>query len=294
MIFVLLTILLPFSLALITLIMGMTLELSHFSRLRQQPIPLLMGVLMQWLLLPLIAWLLIIVMALPPIIAAALILITAAPGGATSNMFSFLADGDSALSVSLTAFIGLLAPFWMPFAVLTQLSWLGLEADTFALPLAKTMAQLVLICIVPVAAGMLIRWRWRDWAIRNQPRLKKMSGVLFILVLASLIAQNLAQLPSLFSHAAGAMLLLCSLALGCGYVGAKLARCSAASCRSLAFEVGIQNGAIAILVAYTQLGSDELAMMALLYGILMNLPALILLAYFKTKKMPSAQTVRKC
>ncbi|MGO1618002.1 MAG: bile acid:sodium symporter family protein [Oceanisphaera sp.] len=288
-----LTILLPLALALMTLVMGMTLELSHFSRLRKQPVPLLMGLLMQWLLLPLLAWGIIMVLALPPLIAAALILISAAPGGATSNLFSFLADGDSALSVSLTAFVGLLAPFWMPFSVMVQLSWLGVPADTFALPLTQTIAQLVLICIVPVVIGMLIRHRFRHWVTRYQPRLKQLSGALFMLVLASLITHNLPQLPSLFSQAAGAMLLLCILALAGGYWGAKLARCSASSCRSLAFEVGIQNGAVAILVAYTQLGSDELAMMALLYGIMMNLPALALLAYFKTNSA-NAQATREC
>ncbi|WP_243453959.1 bile acid:sodium symporter family protein [Oceanisphaera pacifica] len=289
-----LTFLLPLSLALMTLVMGMTLELSHFSRLRKQPRPLLMGLLMQWLLLPLLAWGLIIFLALPPSIAAALILISAAPGGATSNMFSFLANGDSALSVSLTALVGLLAPFWMPFAVMLQLSWLGVAADTFALPLAQTIAQLVLICIVPVVIGMLIRRHFHDWVIRYQPRFKQLSGLLFMLVLASLVTHNLPKLPSLFSHAAVAMLLLATLALACGYLGAKLVSCSASSCRSLAFEVGIQNGAVAILVAYTQLGSDELAMMALLYGIVMNLPALALLAYFKAKKVPDTQAAREC
>lgn len=288
-----LTTLLPITLALLTLVMGMTLEPVHFTRLRQRPVPLLVGLLMQWLLLPLLAWLLIMVLALPPLTAAALILISAAPGGATSNMFSFLADGDSALSVSLTAFVGLLAPFWMPFAVMMQLSWLGFEADTFALPLAQTMAQLVLICIVPVVAGMGLRWRFKAWAVRYQPRLKKLSGLLFMLVLASLITHNLPKLPSLISQAASAMLLFCSLALAVGYLVAKLAGCSAPSCRSLAFEVGIQNGAIAILVAYTQLRSDDLAMMALLYGILMNIPALALLAYFKVNKATKVQESRE-
>lgn len=104
-----------------------------------------------------------------------------------------------------------------------------------------------------------------------------------MLVLLALVARNLKQLPSLFSTPALAMLLLCTLALACGYLVARLARCPEPSCRSLAFEVGIQNGATAILVAYTQLGSDALAMLALLYGILMNIPALALLAWFRNK-----------
>ncbi len=278
-----LTILLPLMLALMTLVMGMTLETRHFSRLRQKPRPLVLGLAMQWGLLPLLAWLLIVTLELPTSTAAALILISAAPGGATSNMFSFLADGDTALSVSLTAFVGLLAPLWMPVAIMIQLPWLGIDSGTLALPLGPTMAQLALICIVPVVAGMMIRRYHRTWVDRHQPRLKQLVGFLFMLLLLALVARNLQQLPSLLGRSALAMLLLCALALSAGYLLAWLARCPAASCRSLAFEVGIQNGAIAILVAYTQLGSDELAMMALLYGILMNLPALLLLAWFRSR-----------
>lgn len=279
----LLTILLPLMLALMTLVMGMTLETHHFSRLRQKPRPLVLGLAMQWGLLPLLAWLLIVTLELPATTAAALILISAAPGGATSNMFSFLADGDTALSVSLTAFVGLLAPLWMPVAIMIQLPWIGIDSGTLTLPLGPTMAQLALICIVPVVAGMMIRRYHRAWVDRHQPRLKQLVGFLFMLLLLALVARNLQQLPSLLGRSALAMLLLCALALSAGYLLARLARCPPASCRSLAFEVGIQNGAIAILVAYSQLGSDELAMMALLYGILMNLPALALLAWFRAR-----------
>ncbi|GAA3712134.1 bile acid:sodium symporter family protein [Oceanisphaera sediminis] len=278
-----LTILLPLMLALMTLVMGMTLETHHFSRLRQKPRPLILGLAMQWGLLPLLAWLLIVALDLPTTTAAALILISAAPGGATSNMFSFLADGDTALSISLTACVGLLAPLWMPVAIMIQLPWLGIDNGTLALPLGPTMTQLALICIVPVVVGMMIRRYHRTWVDRHQPRLKQLVGFLFMLLLLALVARNLQQLPSLLGRSALAMLLLCALALSAGYLLARLARCPAASCRSLAFEVGIQNGAIAILVAYTQLGSDELAMMALLYGILMNLPALLLLAWFRSR-----------
>ncbi|MBR9857739.1 MAG: bile acid:sodium symporter family protein [Gammaproteobacteria bacterium] len=270
-------------LALMTLVMGMTLETHHFSRLRQKPRPLVLGLAMQWGLLPLLAWLLIVTLELPTTTAAALILISAAPGGATSNMFSFLADGDTALSVSLTAFVGLLAPLWMPVAIMIQLPWLGIDSGTLALPLGPTMAQLALICIVPVVTGMMIRRYHRAWVDQHQPRLKQLVGFLFMLLLLALVARNLQQLPSLLGRSALAMLLLCALALSAGYLLARLARCPAASCRSLAFEVGIQNGAIAILVAYSQLGSDELAMMALLYGIMMNLPALALLAWFRAR-----------
>src|SRR5690606_21617845 len=127
------TLFLPLMLALMTLVMGMTLEPRHFTRLLRMPTPLLLGLGMQWLLLPLLAWLLIWALTLPPLVAAAVILVAAAPGGATSNMFSFLAEGDTALSVSLTAFVGLLAPFWMPLAVATQLHWLGQGGTELAL-----------------------------------------------------------------------------------------------------------------------------------------------------------------
>lgn len=280
----LLNLLLPLMLALMTLIMGMTLEAGHFTHLLRRPRPLLLGLAQQWLLLPLLAWGLIFLLALPPLVAAALVLIAAAPGGATSNLFSFLANGDTALSVSLTALVGLLAPLWMPVTVMLQLGWLGQQDASLALPLGPAMAQLALICIVPVVLGMVARRCRPGWVERHQPRLKKTVSLTFLLLLIVLVARHREQLPSLLSLAALAMLLLCTSALAAGYGLARLARCAEPSCRSLAFETGIQNAAIAIVVAYTQLNSGELALMALLYGIVMNIPALLLLGWFRRRQ----------
>ncbi|MFH7564539.1 bile acid:sodium symporter family protein [Oceanimonas smirnovii] len=282
----LINLMLPLLLGLMTLIMGTTLEPGHFRRLLHWPRALFTGLVLQWLLLPLLAWLLIVLLALPPLLGAALILVASAPGGATSNMFSFLADGDTALSISLTAFVGLLAPLWMPVSVVLQLSWLGQQQAGLSLPLGPAMAQLALICIVPVVLGMLVRRRWCIWVQQYQPRLKKVVSLAFLLLLIVLVARHRDALPSLWSGAALAMMLLCALALGAGFWIARLTGCSEAACRSLAFETGIQNAAIAIMVAYTQLGSDELALMALLYGIVMNIPALLLLGWFRRRQQP--------
>lgn len=282
----LINLMLPLLLGLMTLIMGTTLEPGHFRRLLHRPRALFTGLALQWLLLPLLSWLLIMLLALPPLLGAALILVASAPGGATSNMFSFLADGDTALSISLTAFVGLLAPLWMPISVVLQLGWLGQQQAGLALPLGPAMAQLALICIVPVVLGMLVRRRWCTWVEQYQPRLKKVVSLAFLLLLIVLVARHRDALPSLWSGAALAMVLLCALALGAGFWVARLAGCSEAACRSLAFETGIQNAAIAIVVAYTQLGSDELALMALLYGIVMNIPALLLLGWFRRRQRP--------
>lgn len=279
----LINLLLPVMLALMTLIMGMTLELRHFSRLLCRPRSLLTGLALQWLLLPVLAWGLIWLLALPPLVASALVLIAAAPGGATSNMFSFMADGDTALSVSLTALVGLLAPLWMPLAVMLQLGWLGRQDAGLSLPLGPAMAQLALICIVPVATGMTVRRYWGDMVERYQPWLKKTVSLMFMLLLIVLVARHREQLPSLLSQAALVMVLFCALALVTGFWLARLSGCTQAACRSLAFETGIQNAAVAIVVAYTQLDSEALALMALLYGIVMNIPALLLLAWFRQR-----------
>ncbi|WP_417604724.1 bile acid:sodium symporter family protein [Oceanimonas baumannii] len=279
----LINLLLPVMLALMTLIMGMTLELRHFSRLLCRPRSLLTGLALQWLLLPVLAWGLIWLLALSPLVASALVLIAAAPGGATSNMFSFMADGDTALSVSLTALVGLLAPLWMPLAVMLQLGWLGRQDTGLSLPLGPAMAQLALICIVPVAIGMTARRYWGDLVVRFQPWLKKTVSLMFMLLLIVLVARHREQLPSLLSLAALVMVLFCALALVTGFWLAQLSGCTQAACRSLAFETGIQNAAVAIVVAYTQLDSEALALMALLYGIVMNIPALLLLAWFRQR-----------
>lgn len=272
--------LLPLCLAFIMLIMGMNLRPADFKALAKSPKASLLGLVAQLLLLPLLAWLLIMAMRLPMVLAAGLILVASAPGGATSNLFSHLAGGDLALSVALTAVVSLLAPLWMPLAVGLQLGWLGFEAS-FALSYRVTVLQLAMVTLLPVLLGMLWRFWASDWVLARQIRLKQLSSGLLMLMILTLLLVNQQALPGFLSLTALAVVVLASLALAMGLALGRLFRLAPAQAVTLAFETGVQNAATAMMVAFGLLAAPELAMVALLYGVLMNLPAFVALWWLK-------------
>lgn len=273
-------ILLPLCLALIMLVMGTGLSLQSFLPVLHKPKAVLIGIVAQLVLLPMIVWVLILALHLPPIIAAALVLIACAPGGATSNLFSKLADGDLPLSIALTAVISLLSPLWMPWAAQTQLGWLGYDV-AFKLSYAQVVLQLLLVTALPLVLGMGLRKLYPSWVQAYEQRLKQVSIGLLMLMILVLIVVNAHVLPSVFGLSALMVVLLATLALALGYGLAKLLGLSQAQSRTLSFETGVQNAGMAIMIAFSFLQAPELGMVALLYGILMNIPAFIALWVFK-------------
>lgn len=273
-------ILLPLCLALIMLVMGTGLSLQSFLPVLHKPKAVLIGIVAQLVLLPMIVWVLILALHLPPIIAAALVLIACAPGGATSNLFSKLADGDLPLSIALTAVISLLSPLWMPWAAQTQLGWLGYDV-AFKLSYAQVVLQLLLVTALPLVLGMGLRKLYPSWVQAYEHRLKQVSIGLLMLMILVLIVVNAHVLPSVFGLSALMVVLLATLALALGYGLARLVGLSQAQSRTLSFETGVQNAGMAIMIAFSFLQAPELGMVALLYGILMNIPAFIALWVFK-------------
>ncbi len=277
------TLILPLTLALMMLVVGSGLEPGHFRPLWQRPKATLTGLAAQLFLLPALAWALIVLLQLGGSLAAALILIAAAPGGATSNLFSHLARGDVALSVALTGIMSLLAPFWMPWAVQLQLGWLGSSA-LFRLSWLQSVLQLLLVTALPLLLGMLWRHLNRRWVLRNERKLKTFALVTLFLMIVTLVASNATALSAgITTQAVLLVILLACLALTSGYALARLCCLSQIQARTLSFETGVQNAGIAMLVAFTQLDLPAAGLVALLYGLLMNIPALLALWLFNAK-----------
>ena len=280
------TLFLPLCLASMMLIVGTSLEPRSFTPLLARPRAALVGLLSQLLLLPLLAWLLIGVFQLSGALAIGLLLVAAAPGGATSNLFSHLARGDVALSVALTACMSLLAPFWMPWAVQLQLGWLASPAR-FQLSWLQSVMQLLMVTALPLALGMLWRHLGRRWIQRNAQRLKTFASLILLLMIALLVWHNRPALQQgMHLQAALLVTLLAALALLAGWVLARACKLSPAEARTLSFETGVQNAGIAMLVAFTQLQLPEAGLVALLYGLLMNIPAFALL--YALTRQPAA------
>lgn len=267
---------LPVALAIMMLVMGLSLQLVHFRRVLQQPGYVIGGLLLQWFLLPLVALMLIMILPLPTEVMVGLIILAACPGGATSNIISHLSGGDAALSVILTAIISICAPFTIPLWVNAQLDWLGLQALEIYLPWAKSTLPLLLITVFPLLIGMLLAYKWPRWAQEHTTRLNRLTFALFVGLVVVLAWSNAERLPSLWSIVTAACLGLCVLAMSLSALIGRWISSDQRYVTTLMIEVGIQNAGTAMLVAVTLLNRPDLALVALFYGILMNLPALIL------------------
>ncbi len=262
-------VILPVSLFCIMFGIGISLRPIDFKKILTSPKVVAIGICAQMLLLPLIAFVVAKALKLPPEIAVGLIIIALAPGGATSNMFTYLSKGDVSLSITLTAIVSLIAPFSIPVLVgLSMVYFLG-SNTTFNLPIIETIIQLLVITVIPVVLGMFVLSRWEILAKKIEPIIKWLSILFLILIIVLIVLKNYANMPSYFSQAGLATLLLNFTALILGYLLAKLAKLLHSQAITIGFEVGIQNGTLALVVAGTLIGNEVMMIPAVTYSLIM-------------------------
>ena len=272
---ILLGVVLPIALFVIMLGMGMTLTLKDFARVFRLPKAVLTGLSGQMLLVPLLAFVVVSLFALPPELAVGLMVLSFAPGGATSNMMTFLSRGDVALSITLTAFASLLTPFTMP--LLTQLAlehWMG-ETQTIELPVVQTMMKLVVITVVPVSLGMWLHHKKPELSARLGKIVKPLSIGFLLFIIAGIVVKHWQQMPEFLAQVGPAAICLNLLALSCGYSYARLMGLSVPQQITTGIEVGVQNGGTALLVTGAILGNSQMSVSPVIYGILMLGPSLL-------------------
>jgi bile acid:Na+ symporter, BASS family len=271
---------LPWILASVMLAMGMSLTQADFLRVLTHPRRMALGLGLKMLALPLLAWILVLLLPLPTMAAAGLLLVALVPGGATSNMFSYLVQGDLALSVSLTAVAAILAPFTLPLIMGWNLQLLGLAAEGFALPYWSTVGQLLLVTLVPVMLGMALRRMMTERTVQAWlPLVKIFTGVAMVSIVLALFVTYHQRLPALVSLETMAVLLLCMTAMAMGYQVSKQFRLPRDSVRAITVEVGVQNAGVAMMVAFAVLQLPALGLVPLLYGLLMNVPVFLWVFY---------------
>ncbi|HIL92143.1 MAG TPA: bile acid:sodium symporter family protein [Cycloclasticus sp.] len=262
-------IILPASLFIIMFGMGLTLRTTDFTRVLKQPKAALIGLSAQMVALPIIAFAVAVFFNLSPELAVGLMIISFAPGGATSNMFTNIAKGDVALSISLTAVASLITPFTLPLFTLLSMDYFMGAGEAFQLPLLKTIMQLLVISVVPVIIGMLMLSKWQKAAGKIEPVIKVFSIVFLFLIIVAIILKNKAHMADFFLQTGFATLTLNILVLALGYGLAKFFKLSRAQSVSIGYEVGIQNGTLALLVAGTLIGNSTMMIPAVTYSILM-------------------------
>ena len=266
---VLTTIILPASLFVIMFGLGLALRTADFTRVLKHPKAALIGLSAQMIALPIISFIVAVFFKLPPELAVGLMIISFAPGGATSNMFTNLAKGDVALSISLTAVASLITPFSLPLFTLLSMNYFMGSGEEFELPLLKTVMQLLVISVVPVIVGMLVLSKWQKIATKLEPIIRVFSVVFLFLIIVAIILKNKANMADFFIQTGLATLTLNIFVLALGYFLAKLFKLSRSQSVSIGYEVGIQNGTLALLVAGTLIGNSAMMIPAVTYSILM-------------------------
>ena len=262
-------VILPISLFCIMFGMGISLRPLDFKKIVKSPKVVAIGICAQMLLLPLIAFIITIALKLPPEIAVGLIIIALAPGGATSNMFTYLSKGDVSLSITLTAIVSLIAPFSIPILAGLSMDYFMGSNTAFNLPIVKTIVQLLVITVIPVVLGMFVLSRWENLAKKIEPIVKWLSILFLILIIVLIVLKNNANMTSYFSQAGLATLVLNLTALILGYRLSKLAKLSHPQAVTIGFEVGIQNGTLALVVAGTIIGNDVMMIPTVTYSLIM-------------------------
>lgn len=265
----LIQIILPASLFIIMMGMGLSLVVDDFKRVLIYPKAVVVGAVCQLLLLPLVGVAVILLFDLPPVLAVGLLVLAFSPGGTTSNMISYLAGGNLALSVTLTAIVSLLTPFTIPLFTSIAIAVLMNDSQAFELPLLPTIAQLLLITVVPIALGMKIHHKFPEFAKRSEGAVKVFSLVLLFLIIAAVIVQNKENMVSSLIQVGPAAVVMNIVAMLLGIWAASAAKLDFKQRVSIGVEVGIQNGTTALLVTSTILGNAEMSIPPTIYSILM-------------------------
>lgn len=262
---------LPLALFIIMLGMGLGLTLRDFHRILIEPKAVLLGLTAQLVMLPAVGFGLAMVFPLTPELAVGLIILAACPGGPTSNLLTYLAKGNVALSITLTAISSLVTVFTIPLVVnLAMETFLG-EATALKLPFLTTVIQIAVITFVPVSLGMILRAKAPSLATRIEKGVKWLSMVFLGLIIVGLLAKERANVADFFIQVGWVTLTLVLLTMALGYAIATFAKLNNRSTTSITIEVGIQNGTLAIAIASapTLLNTPGMAIPAAIYSLLM-------------------------
>ena len=227
------------------------------------------------ILLPIIAFVLVKVWSIAPELAIGVMIIAAAPGGVTSNLLTSFAKGDVALSISLTAIISLLCVVTIPFIVLTSVELLGGSNIAQDISLLSMSRDMFLIVTVPVILGMLLRKFSSGVALKLEPIAKKVSIVLFVLVLLGAIAAERENVISYFAQAGLITLILNVVMMIVAYYVAQFLASGTKQKKSITIECGLQNGTLAIFVATSIFGGGMYVIPAATYSLIMFATSLI-------------------
>ena len=265
----------PIALAIIMLCLGASLTVSDFSRVIKNPKDFFIGFVCQLFVLPIVAYLLIIILKVPTEMALGVMLIAAAPGGVTSNVLTKFAGGDVALSVSLTAFMSLLSIITVPFIIFTTIDLFEISYVAKEISMVGISLKMFFVVTVPVIIGMIIRHFTEDLVIRNLKIIQRISIALFLIVFAAIYIEEWDKIVSFLARAGLIALILNVTMMVIGFYVAKFFASGAPQQRAISLECGLQNGTLAVFVG-TQLFDNVVYMVpTAAYALIMMITSLI-------------------
>tara|TARA_B100000029_G_scaffold384593_1_gene380134 strand:- start:5190 stop:6041 length:852 start_codon:yes stop_codon:yes gene_type:complete len=268
-------VILPLALAFIMFALGLGLTGGDFLKVIKQPRDFFIGALSQIIILPIIAFTLVKFWPIAPELAIGVMIIAAAPGGVTSNLLTSFAKGDVALSISLTAIISLLCVITIPFIVLTSITLLNISDIGQNISLLRMSLDMFLIVTVPVVLGMVLRKFASSVTLRFEPIAKKISIILFVLVLLGAIAAERENVISYFAQAGVITLTLNVVMMIVAYYVANIFASGIKQKKCITIECGLQNGTLAIFVATSIFGGGLYVIPAATYSLIMFATSLI-------------------
>ena len=239
----------PIALALIMLGLGLGLTVKDFKRVLTTPKDFLVGIICQIILLPIIAYLIILVLSLPIEIALGLMIIASAPGGVTSNVLTKFANGDVALSISLTAVGSLISIISVPFIVFTSADLLNVTEMSKEITMTGIAIKMALVVTVPVIFGMIIRSFADNFISSNLKMINKITGLLFIIVFIAVWVEERENIFSYLAQAGTAVLALNIIMMILAFYIAKFFASGIPQKKCISLECGLQNGTLAVFVA---------------------------------------------
>ncbi len=270
-------IILAISLIIIMFGMGLSLSLSDFKRVLVYPKAMIIGLCCQIILLPLLGYLITLYLNMSPTTAIGVMLLAACPGGPTSNMLSYLAKGDLALSVSLTAVSSMLTILTIPLIVQFALVEFANQSVAVSVDAFTMVLQLLVIVIIPVGIGMWVKGKFPSFAQRMEKPVKIASAIIFILVVVGVTLSIKDVFISYLKEAGLPAILLNISTMTLGFLFALAFKLSRPQAISISIETGIQNGTLAITLATIALNNAEYSIVPAIYGLLMFVTATVII-----------------
>lgn len=277
---------LPVALGIIMFGLGLDLTPADFVRVAQRPKAAVVALGCQLLLLPLVCFGLCIAFGLPPLMAVGMMLLAASPGGTTANLYSHLFRGDVALNISLTAINSVIAVVTLPIIVNLAVAYFQPGDMQVGLQFKKTL-EVFLIVLVPVAIGMTVRRFYPRFA-RAMDKPVRLGSILILTVV--ILGAALSGREALMQHLGslvGIVVLFCLLSLSLGFFVPRLLKITHKQAVASAFEVGLHNATLAIVIAQSVLRSPEMSLPAAIYGVMM-FPLAAAFGVFLTRRGPAS------